>query len=103
MLSPRAGTATVTSGNSRTRPGQDDRDPVAIVGADTVPLPMPRALALAGPLKALPFVDGGLVDAALARMRELAGGDVSSARVVIHGDIYLGNVLVDGRGAGRPR
>lgn len=71
---------------------------MAIVGADTVPLPIPRALALVDPLKSLDHVDPVVVDAAVERMTDLADADLTSARHIIHGDVYIGNVLVqDGR------
>jgi aminoglycoside phosphotransferase (APT) family kinase protein len=80
------------------RPGQGPGDPMAIVGADTVPLPIPRALALVEPLKRLDHVDGAIVDAAVARMTELADVDLVAVDRIIHGDAYIGNVLVqDGR------
>jgi hygromycin-B 7''-O-kinase len=78
------------------RPGQDATDPMAIVGADTVPLPIPRALALVEPLKMLQYVDPAVVDAAAERMSELADVDLKPTEHIIHGDVYVGNVLVLG-------
>jgi aminoglycoside phosphotransferase (APT) family kinase protein len=80
------------------RPGQDATDPIAIVGADLVPLPIPRALALVGAVKTLDHVDPAVVDAAVERMKDLAAADLTPTGRIIHGDVYLGNVLVvDGR------
>ena len=51
-----------------------------------------RTLPLAGQL---PFVDHGVLDAAAQRLAEL--GDLADAgEVLLHGDFYLGNVLVHG-------
>ena len=80
------------------RPGQDDTQPMAIVGSDAVPLPLARAHALIEPLKSISHVDHGVVDAAAGRLDDLADADhTNSARAtgLIHGDVYLGNVLVD--------
>jgi aminoglycoside phosphotransferase (APT) family kinase protein len=80
------------------RAGQDPSNPMAIIGADTVPLPIPRALALVEPLKSLDHVDPAVVDAAVERITDLKDVDLLPAHHIIHGDIYLGNVLVqDGR------
>jgi aminoglycoside phosphotransferase (APT) family kinase protein len=76
------------------RPGQDASDPMAIVGADLVPLPIPRALALVDALKTLDHVDAVVVDAAVERMTDLTDADLTPPRRIIHGDIYLGNILV---------
>lgn len=78
------------------RPGQDATDPIAVVGADIVPLPIPRAVALVQPLKRLDHVDGALVDAAIEKMADLSDVDVTSTGRIIHGDVYLGNVVVQG-------
>jgi hypothetical protein len=78
------------------RPGQDATDPMAIVGADTVPLPIPLSLALVEPLKMLQYVDPAVVDAAAERMSQLADVDPKPTEHIIHGDVYVGNVLVLG-------
>jgi aminoglycoside phosphotransferase len=78
----------------------DAADASGIVASDTVALPVVRALALVEPLKTLPHVDHGLVDAAVERLRELSIYDTISSppRSVLHGDAYLTNVLIaDGR------
>jgi hypothetical protein len=79
----------------RERPGQDDQDPVGIVGVDAVPLPLSKALALVDPLKEVPHVDADVVDEAVDRMKALAHHDLPTGEHLIHGDVYLGNVLVD--------
>jgi aminoglycoside phosphotransferase (APT) family kinase protein len=78
----------------------DAADALGIVAADTVALPLVRALALVEPLQSLPHVDNGLIAAAVDRLSSLRAHDtVSTApRRVLHGDAYLTNVLVaDGR------
>jgi hypothetical protein len=50
-----------------------------------------RLIPLAGQL---PFVDHGVLDAAATRLRELADPPTAGGEVMLHGDFYLGNVLV---------
>lgn len=71
---------------------------VEIVATDLVPLPVERIDSLIAPLKTLPHVDHGLIDAAAARVRELATVvRADEFRHVIHGDAGSANVHVDGR------
>lgn len=77
----------------------DNADALGIVAADLVPVPLTRTAKLVAPLKTLPFVDHGLIDAALERLQHLeqyapAAEEYSS---VIHGDAGPANVLVDNR------
>jgi hypothetical protein len=50
----------------------DDADALGIVATDLVPVPLIRTAKLVAPLKTLPFVDHGLIDAALERIQDLA-------------------------------
>lgn len=70
----------------------------AIVGSQVIPLPMERSAALIGALKAQPYVDPGVVDAAWDRMQSLARFDPAAAPTdrVAHLDATSGNILVDG-------
>ncbi|MEY2472301.1 MAG: hypothetical protein QOK28_1630 [Actinomycetota bacterium] len=72
---------------------------VDIVCTDLVPVPAQRVSALIPALKSLPFVDHGLVDAAVDRVEELAHYvDDDEYRHVIHGDAGPANVHIeDGR------
>jgi hypothetical protein len=71
-----------------------DPDPLRRAGAELVLLPPSSALGLIPVVRQLPFTDHGVLDAAAGRMRHL--GDVTDAGgdVLLHGDFYLGNVLV---------
>lgn len=71
-----------------------DPDPLRRAGAEVVLLPPSSALGLIPVARQLPFTDHGVLDAAAGRMRDL--GDVADAGggVLLHGDFYLGNVLV---------
>ena len=73
--------------------------PDLVTGHDVVPLPMPRAAALAGHVRTLPYVDPGVADAAWARMLELAELDPFRAPHfgrVAHSDAAYQNILVAG-------
>ncbi|HEX4741772.1 MAG TPA: phosphotransferase, partial [Caulobacteraceae bacterium] len=75
------------------------RTPAEAVDLDVTPLPMARAALLVAPAKALAFVDGSVVDAAWARMTELAPLDPfagSPHERVAHCDATYPNILVDG-------
>ena len=74
-----------------------DPDPLRRAGAELVLLPPGSALGLISAAGSLPFVDHGVLDAAAARLRDL--GDLAGdGDVLLHGDFYLGNILVrDGR------
>jgi hygromycin-B 7''-O-kinase len=70
-----------------------DPDPLRRAGAEVVLLPPSSALGLIPVAAQLPFVDHGVLDAAAGRMRDL--GDVTDGGgVLLHGDFYVGNVLV---------
>ena len=78
------------------RPGEDP-DPLRSAGAVLV-LPPAAALGLIPLAGQLPFVDRGLLNAAAERLTELASLMMPGGEVLLHGDFYLGNVLVhDGR------
>ncbi len=70
----------------------------AIIGQDVVPLPLERSAGLLDAVKALDHVDPAVVDAAWARMRELARFDPfdSPGEHVAHCDATYPNVLVEG-------
>jgi aminoglycoside phosphotransferase (APT) family kinase protein len=59
-------------------------------------LPTSQALRLIPLAGQLPFVDHGVLDAAAARLADLADPVTAGGEVVLHGDLYLGNVLVHG-------
>ena len=59
-----------------------------------MPLPPSSALRLIPLAGQLPFVDHGVLDAAAQRLRELENTLPPGGQVVLHGDFYLGNVLV---------
>ncbi len=91
------------------RPQLDLADPLSVWAADLVALPIP-ALA-AGLVRALAHVDPALVDAAVERIRSLAGADALATPrepwVVVHGAIgraEAGSALLDFEWArwGRP-
>jgi aminoglycoside phosphotransferase (APT) family kinase protein len=72
-----------------------DPDPLRRAGAELVLLPTASALGLIPVASRLPFVDHGVLDAAAARLRDLA--DLAdNGNVLLHGDFYLGNILVHG-------
>jgi aminoglycoside phosphotransferase (APT) family kinase protein len=75
-------------------------DARAITGHDLLPLPYPRWEPLADAARAMPFVDGALIDATAARLRELAAHDpfAGGARCLVHGDANFANTMeVDGQ------
>jgi len=73
----------------------------AIVGADANLLPVGRALALSSP--GVPGVDAGLLAEAVAAIEGLRHLDPrvddASRHGVVHGDLHLHNLWVDGLGA----
>jgi aminoglycoside phosphotransferase (APT) family kinase protein len=72
-----------------------DPDPLRRAGAELVLLPPSSALGLVPAARRLPFVDHGVLDAAAARLRDL-GDPAGDGAVLLHGDFYLGNILVHG-------
>jgi aminoglycoside phosphotransferase (APT) family kinase protein len=77
------------------RPGTDP-DPLRRAGSELVLL-MPSSVLGLIPLAAqLPFVDHGVLDAAAERLREFGDLGPAGGEVLLHGDFYLGNVLVRG-------
>lgn len=75
---------------------QPDADPVHRAGGELVPPPS-VALGLIAAARQLPFVDHGVLDAA-ARLLDEFPAATADGDVLLHGDCYLGNVLVhDGR------
>jgi aminoglycoside phosphotransferase (APT) family kinase protein len=76
------------------RPGTDP-DALHRAGAELV-LPTSQVLRLIPLARQLPFVDHGVLDAAAERLAGLANPVKASGEVVLHGDFYLGNVLVHG-------
>ena len=73
-----------------------DPDPLRRAGAELVLLPPSSALGLVPLAGQLPFVDHGVLDAAAERLRELGSLMMPYGEVLLHGDFYLGNVLVQG-------
>lgn len=71
-----------------------DPDPLRRAGAELVLLPPSSALGLIPAARQLPFTDHGVLDAAAARLRELGDPPGDGGDVLLHGDFYLGNVLV---------
>jgi len=71
-----------------------DPDPLRRAGAELVLLPPSSALGLIPAARQLPFTDHGVLDAVAGSLAEL--GDLADAGndVLLHGDFYLGNVLV---------
>ena len=70
-----------------------DPGPLRRAGAELVLLPPSSAAGLIPAAKQLPFVDHGLLSAAAGRLRDL--GDLpGEGEALLHGDFYLGNVLV---------
>jgi hygromycin-B 7''-O-kinase len=74
------------------RPGEDP-DPLRRAGA-VLALPPMAALGLIPLAGQLPFVDRGVLSAAAERLTELASLITPGGEVLLHGDFYLGNVLV---------
>lgn len=72
-----------------------DPDPLRRAGAELVLLPPSSALGLVPVARRLPFVDHGVLGAAAARLHDL-GDPPDDGDVLLHGDFYLGNVLVHG-------
>ena len=68
-------------------------DPLSRSGAEVVLSPS-SALGLIPIARQLPFVDHGVLEAAAARMRGLGEMPDGGGGVLLHGDFYLGNVLV---------
>ena len=76
-------------------PGADP-DPLRRAGSEVVPLPPSSVLELIPLAGQLPFVDHGVLDAAAERVRELGNLMTADGEVLLHGDFYLGNILVHG-------
>jgi aminoglycoside phosphotransferase (APT) family kinase protein len=75
-------------------PGEDP-DPLRRAGSELVLMPPSAVLGLIPLARQLPFVDHGVLDAAAERLAEL--GDLTTdGAVLLHGDFYLGNVLIQG-------
>jgi aminoglycoside phosphotransferase (APT) family kinase protein len=70
-------------------------DARAITGHDILPLPYPRWEPLADAARAMPFVDGGLIDALESRLRELAAHDpfADDVQCLVHGDANFANTM----------
>lgn len=77
------------------RDPEKDRDPLHRAGSELVLSPS-STLGLIPLAGQLPFVDHGVLEAAAGRLRELGNLTRSGAEVLLHGDFYLGNVLVHG-------
>jgi aminoglycoside phosphotransferase (APT) family kinase protein len=75
---------------------EEDPDPLRRAGSELVLLPPSAALGLIPLAGQLPFVDRGVLDAAAQRLRELGNLATADAEVLLHGDFYLGNILVCG-------
>ena len=71
-----------------------DPDPLRRAGAELVPLPPSSVLGLIPVARQLPFTDHGVLDAAAGRLAELGDPADAGRDVLLHGDFYLGNVLV---------
>jgi aminoglycoside phosphotransferase (APT) family kinase protein len=91
---PREPVAALLAAHARSEPTGAE----AVIGRDVLPLPLARAAQLVAPAKAMTFVDAGMVEAAWARMVELAAHDPFAAPCakVVHGDATYPNILVDG-------
>jgi Ser/Thr protein kinase RdoA (MazF antagonist) len=72
----------------------EDPDPLRRAGSELVLLPPSAALGLIPLAGQLPFVDHGVLDAAAERLAELGSVMTADGEVLLHGDFYLGNVLV---------
>jgi hygromycin-B 7''-O-kinase len=72
-----------------------DPDPLRRAGAEVVLLPPSSAVGLIPAAKQLPFTDHGVLDAAAGRLTELGNLADIGGDVLLHGDFYLSNVLVD--------
>jgi aminoglycoside phosphotransferase (APT) family kinase protein len=59
-------------------------------------LPPSSALGLIPLARQLPFVDHGVLNAAARRLRDLGNPATADGEVLLHGDFYLGNILVHG-------
>jgi aminoglycoside phosphotransferase (APT) family kinase protein len=73
-----------------------DADPLRRAGAELVLLPPSAALGLIPAARQLPFTDHGVLDDAAGRLAELGDPADAGSDVLLHGDFYLGNVLVSG-------
>ena len=71
-----------------------DPDPLRRAGAELVLLPPSSVLGLIPVARQLPFTDHGVLDAAAGRLAELGDPTDAGRDVLLHGDFYLGNVLV---------
>jgi aminoglycoside phosphotransferase (APT) family kinase protein len=70
-----------------------DPDPLRRAGAELVLLPPSSAVGLIPQARRLPFVDHDVLAAAAARLDDL-GDPPGGGEVLLHGDFYLGNILV---------
>jgi hygromycin-B 7''-O-kinase len=78
-----------------------DPDPLRRAGAELVVLPGSAALGLIPLAMELPYVDHGVLDAAAGRLAELGDLAVDGGEVLLHGDFYVSNILVqDGHVSG---
>jgi aminoglycoside phosphotransferase (APT) family kinase protein len=78
-----------------TYPGED-LDPLRRSGSELVLMPPSAVLGLIPLAGQLPFVDHGTLNAAAERLAELGDLMTADGEVLLHGDFYLGNVLVHG-------
>jgi aminoglycoside phosphotransferase (APT) family kinase protein len=76
-------------------PGED-LDPLRRSGSELVLMPPSAVLGLIPLAGQLPFVDHGVLNAAAERLAELGDLMTADGEVLLHGDFYLGNVLVHG-------
>jgi aminoglycoside phosphotransferase (APT) family kinase protein len=76
-------------------PGED-LDPLRRSGSELVLMPPSAVLGLIPLAGQLPFVDHGVLNAAAERLAELGDPMTADGEVLLHGDFYLGNVLVHG-------
>ena len=76
-------------------PGEDP-DPLRRAGSELVLTPPSAVLGLIPLARQLPFVDHGVLDAAAERLAELGDLTTADGAVLLHGDFYLGNVLIHG-------
>lgn len=75
---------------------EENPDPLRRAGSEVVLLPPSAVLGLVPLAGQLPFVDHGVLDAASERLAELGDLMTADGEVLLHGDFYLGNVLVQG-------